>query len=108
MMAGPDKRRWPRYETKWRAEFPLATAAKGSFRVVNASLRGMFVAMSKPLPVGTKLVAEVTVGERTLPMGVKVIHRVVASHEGSSPNGVGMELLVKTAAWEQVVMELGG
>ena len=74
-----------------------------SFHIVNASLGGMFVAMTDPPEVGMELNIELDIGRESIMVAGKVTHREIEQPGAAMPSGVGLELLMRSEAWEKVV-----
>lgn len=101
-MTAPEKRRWPRYPTKWRAIVPLTDASRASLRVLNASEGGLFVAMNNPPAVRAWMVVEVDLGHKRVTLAGEVVHRHL------EPGGVGVELMLRPKEWKELVESLAG
>ena len=106
-MTSSDKRKWPRYPTEWRAHVAKRGEKGGTYRVVNASEGGLFLAMEDPPEVSTWLIVEVDDGNASPVVAGEVAHRKIEA-AGATLNGVGVELLLKPEAWGKIVEGLAG
>jgi len=106
--SGRERRKWPRINLDAEALLTFdRVGPEMRARIVNASAKGLFLAMNRPRPLGTSMRITVKVGEGDLELRVAgVVVHVVETPGPGEVKGVGLVLTEMGDDWSALCARL--